>query len=221
MVGMAERAAERNQGGRPRDASIDAAVLDAVSELLESSGYGALAVEKVARRAGVSKTAVYRRWPSRQQLVLAELQRRLGRVGSVDTGCTLCDLNEALSMFVHTFTCMGPEFFGPLWADCAADPALRQRFIETLFAPPREAVHNTLVRAVERGDLRSDADLTLVVDSLASLVHYRLLFGHAPVTDAAIEQAVNTLLLGIATDFDALRTQAAADAGHRTDHHEH
>ena len=108
MGSMASRAARTKAAGRPRDASIDVAVLDAVSELLENSGYSALAVEKVARRAGVSKTAIYRRWPTRQQLVLAELQRRLGDVAPVDTGCTLCDLNEALGMFARTFTCMGP-----------------------------------------------------------------------------------------------------------------
>ncbi|GAB2877665.1 TetR/AcrR family transcriptional regulator [Streptomyces mayteni] len=217
---MAERMTTgRGLVGRPRDAHIDTAVLDAVSELLEESGYGALAVEKVARHAGVSKTAVYRRWPTRQQLVLAELQRRLGDVGPVDTGCTLCDLNEALGMIVRTFTCMGPEFFSPLLADCSADPALRQEFMDTLFQPPREAVRTTLARAVARGDLRADADLTLVVDSLASLVHYRLLFGHAPVNEAAVEQAIDTLLAGVARDFDALRAQADAEADHRAEHH--
>lgn len=206
-------------GGRPRDASIDVAVLDAVSDLLEESGYVALAVEQAARRAGVSKTAIYRRWPTRQHLVLAELQRRLGDMVPVDTGCTLCDLNEALEMFARTFTCMGPEFFGPLLADCSQDEEMRQEFMDTLFAPPRRVVHATLDRAVERGDLRRDADLTLVVDSLASLVLYRLMFGHAPVTSEAITEAVNTLLAGVAEDFDALRARAAAGARHRKDGH--
>lgn len=73
-------------------------------------------------------------------------------------------------------------------------------------------------RAVERGDLRSDADLTLVVDSPASLVLYRLLFGHAPVTTETIEQAVNTLLAGIANDFDALQSRADAEADHQNVH---
>ncbi len=123
-------------GGRPRDASIDAAVLEAVSDVLEESGYGSLAVEKVARRAGVSKTAVYRRWPTRQHLVLAELQRRLGEVRPVDTGCTVCDLNEALGLFARTFTCMGTEFLTPLLADCSTDSTLREDFMTTLFEPP-------------------------------------------------------------------------------------
>jgi AcrR family transcriptional regulator len=202
-------------GGRPRDGHIDEAVLDAVSTLLEESGYRALAVEQVAKRAGVSKAAVYRRWPSRQTLVLAELQRRLGRVTAPDTECTVCDLNESLWLFTRTFTCMGPEFFSPLLADCSTDPELRQLFMETLFDPPREAVRATLTLAYERGDLRADVDLTLAVDTLASLVHYRLLFGHAPVTETEIERAVTSLLAGLATDFDALEARANQHATHR------
>lgn len=205
------------RSGRPRDAAIDAAVLGAVSDLLDERGYRSLAVEEVARRAGVSKTAIYRRWPTRQSLVLGELRRRLGEVEPADTGCTLCDVHEALSLFARTFACMGPEILSPLLADCSGDPALRASFTEQLFDPPRQAVRVTLQRAVARGDLRPDIDLDLAVDMLASLVHYRLLFGHGPVDDAALEAAVTSLLAGLTDDLDGLRGQAVAhDPRHAT-----
>lgn len=224
MAVMPQSRTATRPAGRPRDVAIDAAVLDAVSTLLEDSGYSSLAVERVARRAGVSKTAVYRRWPTRQHLVLAELQRRLGHVDAVDTGCTVCDLTEALGLFAGTFACMGPSFLSALLADCSADTDLRQAFMDTLFTPPRQVVHATLLRAVDRGDLRPDADLGLVVDSLASMIFYRLLFGHAPVTDDAIGEAVDTLLRGVACDVDGLRARDVAGghdaAGHASaDHH--
>ncbi|MCY9783029.1 TetR/AcrR family transcriptional regulator [Nocardiopsis sp. EMB25] len=203
-------------GGRPRDAHIDTAVLDAVSALLEEDGYRSLAIEKVARRAGVSKAAVYRRWPNRQLLVLAELERRMGGVEPPRTGCTLCDLDEALALFARTFRCMGPEFFSPLLADCSGDEELHRRFMDTLFDPPRNAVRDTLERARERGDLRDDVDLTLAVDTLASLVHYRLLFGHAPVDGRETARAVAVLLRGLARDFAALEAEAV---GHSATSH--
>lgn len=205
-------------GGRPRDARIDTAVLDAVSDLLEETGYASLAVEQVARRAGVSKTAVYRRWPTRQHLVLAELQRRLGEVEPADTGCTVCDLNEAWGVFARTFACMGPTFLAPLLADCSTDPQLRETFMRTLFEPPRRAARTTLEHAVDRGDLRPDADLTLLVDTLGSLVLYRLMFGHEPVSEEVISEAVDTLLAGVAHDIDDLRARARAAADHVVDH---
>ncbi|WP_017572515.1 TetR/AcrR family transcriptional regulator [Nocardiopsis halotolerans] len=196
--------------------NIDTAVLDTVSDLLEEGGYRGLAIERVARRAGVSKAAVYRRWPNRQLLVLAELERRMGRVEPPNSGCTLCDLDEALSLFARTFTCMGPEFLSPLLADCSGDAELHRRFMDTLFTPPREAVRDALERARDRGDLRDDVDLTLAVDTLASLVHYRLLFGHAPVDGEEISRAVATLLRGLARDFSVLEAEAGHDGGDGT-----
>ena len=190
--------------GRPRDAQIDAAALDATATLLEESGYASLSVEEVARRAGTTKPAIYRRWPSRQDLVLAALARRLEDIDPPDTGCTLCDLNEGLNVFVAAFRRISPAVLGPLLADCAAKPELRQALMATLFDPPRRAVAGMLDAAVQRGDLRNDLDVGLAVDMLGSLVHYRALFGHAPVGDAEVECAVESLLRGIAADYPAL-----------------
>src|SRR5512132_3097766 len=86
--------------GRPRDRQIDAAVVDATLVVLDEVGYGRLTLEEVARRAGTTKPAIYRRWPSRQRLVLAALGRRVGEARAPDTGCTLCDLDECLTLFV-------------------------------------------------------------------------------------------------------------------------
>ena len=190
--------------GRPRNPAIDAAVLDAALAVLDESGYGRLALEEVARRAGTTKPAIYRRWPTRQQLVLDALASRLPTASAPDTGCTLCDLDECLKVFVAAFRRMPPEVLGPLFADCAADRELRTAFMATLFDPPRAAVKETLDRARARGDLRDDVEVGLVLDVLGSLIHYRALFGHAPTSNLEIERAVKTLLQGIAADYPAL-----------------
>ena len=85
---------EGARAGRPRDRQIDVAVLKATLAVLDKSGYGGLTLEEVARDAGTTKPAIYRRWPTRQQLVLSALGRRLGDATEPDTGCTLCDLDE-------------------------------------------------------------------------------------------------------------------------------
>jgi AcrR family transcriptional regulator len=190
--------------GRPRDPQIDSAVLDATVDVLARSGYGGLTLEEIARQAGTTKPAIYRRWRSRQQLVLASLGRRLGAARAPDTGCTLCDLDECLKVFVAAFRLMPPGVLGPLFADCADDRGLHDAFMATLFEPPRAAVRATLGRAYDRGDLREDVDLELILDLIGSLIHYRVLFGHAPTSDAEIERAVEALLRGIATDYPAL-----------------
>jgi AcrR family transcriptional regulator len=207
--------------GRPRNAQIDAAVLEATLATLDESGYGRLSLEEVARRAGTTKPAIYRRWPSRQRLVLAALGERLGEVRAPDTGCTLCDLDESLKLFVAAFRRMPPGVIGPLFADCAGDRELQAAFMTSLFDPPRAAVKETLDRAHARGDLRAEVDRELILDLIGALVHYRTLFGHARMSDAEIERAVEALLQGIAADYPRLLEHSRRLSGSSKLHHLH
>ena len=207
--------------GRPRNPEIDSAVLRATLVVLDEVGYGRLTLEDVARRAGTTKPAIYRRWPNRQRLVLAALGPRLGGAKAPDTGCTLCDLDECLKVFVAAFRRMSPDVLGSLLADCAGDAELRAAFMTTLFEPPRAAVRDTLERAYARGDLRDEVDLDLILDLIGSLVHYRALFGHAPTTDVEIERAVEALLRGIAVDYPGLLEHSRRVSGDPKVHHLH
>src|SRR5262245_38901809 len=201
------------RAGRPRNRDIDPAVLRGTVAVLDESGYGGLTLEEVARRAGTTKPAIYRRWPSRQRLVLAALGQWLGAARAPDTGCTLCDLDECLKVFVAAFRRMPPGVIGPLFADCAPDRELRAAFMTTLFDPPRAAVRETLERAHARADLRGDVDIELVLDLIGSLVHYRAVFGHAPMRNVEIERAVEALLQGIATDYPRLLEHSRRASG--------
>jgi AcrR family transcriptional regulator len=207
--------------GRPRDRQIDAAVLDATLAVLDEAGYGRLTLEEVARRAGTTKPAIYRRWSGRQRLVLAALSQRLGEATAPDTHCTLCDLDECLKVFVAAFRRMPPGVIGPLFADCAGDRELRAAFMTALFDPPRAAVRQTLDRAHARGDLRDEVDLDLILDVLASFIHYRALFGHASTSNVEIERAVEALLQGIANDFPRLLEHSRRMEGDPKLHHLH
>lgn len=209
------------RGGRPRDAQIDAAVLEATLATLDETGYGRLTLEQVARRARTSKPAIYRRWPNRQRLVLAAIGERLGDARAPDTGCTLCDLDECLRLFVAAFRRMPPDVIGALFADCAGDRALRTAFMTTLFDPLRAAVKETLDRAHARGDLRDDVDRDLILDLIGSFVYYRTLFRHARTTNAEIERAVEALLQGIADDYPRLLEHSRRTGGDPQLHHLH
>lgn len=207
--------------GRPRNPAIDEAVLDAAAAALEETGYQRLSLEAVARRAGTSKPALYRRWASRQRLVLALYDRELGTVSPPDTGCTICDLVDAIGLFAQVFATLPPATFTGLLADCSADPALEQEFMATLYDPPRTAVAATLTAARERGDLRPDVDLDLTLDLLASLVHHRAAFGRGPGNVTEVERAVETLLQGVAADYPRLLAHSRESAGDPAVHAHH
>lgn len=207
--------------GRPRNTRIDAAVLESTLAILDEDGYSQLSVEQVARRARTTKPAIYRRWPTRQHLVLAALARRVDEVPVPNTGCTLCDLGECVIVFIDAFERMPPGVLGPLLGDCAGRTELRAEFMRSLFDPPRAAVQETITRAIARGDLRANISLEMTVDLLASLVHYRALFGHAPTGHAEIECAVETLVQGIANDYQALVDHSRQQRGASGDHQRH
>ena len=190
--------------GRPRSKRIDDAVIAATLAILDAEGYWAISVEAVARAAGTSKPAVYRRWSGRPVLVLAALADRLDVPTPPDTGCTLCDIDESFSIFLAAYRTIRPESLGSLYAECSQDPELRSRFTQTLVEPARTAVARSLDRAIERGDLRENVNRELLLDLVASLVHYRALFGPEHLGREDAGGALEILMQGAAADYAGL-----------------
>jgi AcrR family transcriptional regulator len=190
--------------GRPRDTHIDDAVLGAVADVLSQVGYARLTLEEVARRAGTTKPAIYRRWRTRQHLVVAALVRRLETepAPALDSGCVVCDLAEGAGVFLAVCERVPPGVLGALLVDCGPD--LRAELMARVFAPPRRAVGDMVDRAKARGDLRADLDTGLAVDLLASVVHFRAMFHNAPTDGAAVGSVIATLLRGAAADHTGL-----------------
>ncbi|MET9374344.1 TetR/AcrR family transcriptional regulator [Streptomyces sp. NPDC003035] len=187
--------------GRPRDSRIDVAVPSAVMEILNEAGYGKLTLEAVAARAGTSKPALRRRWRSRQHLVVDTLAAAIGTTPTPDTGCTHCDLIAGIGTLSQAFThTVGRRVLPALVADLADDPELESEFLEKFFHVRRASTAEALRRGIQRGDIRRDADIDLLLDMLASTTYYRALFGHLPVTAALAEDVVEVVLSGVATD---------------------
>jgi AcrR family transcriptional regulator len=206
--------------GRPRDPAIDAAVLAATVELLHEGGYAALALEKVAARAGTTKAAMRRRWPVRQRLVIDALASVLVAPPVPDNHCTRCDLHESVRLLAEALDeRLPPGVLAPLTADCATDPALHRHLVDTLIQPSRGAAAVAVRRAVAHGDLLPDVDPELFVDLLASVVYQRALFGRAPVDEAGARRLVDLLLRGVAVDFEELVRISRLPAGRREHRH--
>jgi AcrR family transcriptional regulator len=187
--------------GRPRDATIDGAVLAATVDLLRERGWSGFAIEVVATRAGTTKAAVRRRWPERQRLAVDALATLLDTPAAPDNDCTRCDLIDSVALLTELLhDRLPPGVLAALVADCGSRE-LRDYLVDTLIAPSRTAARTAVNRAVTRGELRHDVDPELVVDLLASAVYQRVLFGATPQDARAL---VDVLLRGVAVDFDRL-----------------
>ncbi|MDH2430578.1 TetR/AcrR family transcriptional regulator [Sphaerisporangium sp. TRM90804] len=175
---------------------ITSAISEAVLEELAERGYARLSMEAVARRAGVGKSALYRRWPSKQDMVLAVLAEFSVSPEEVPaTGSLRADLlvmvRSVHGWLTHPlFATILPD----LTAEAVRNPVLAAAIRAAIGEPRRGLAARVLRRAVARGELPADLDVDLALDLLAAPVYWRLSVRHAPVEPDYLERLVELIL---------------------------
>lgn len=181
--------------GRPRDPAVDEAIIVATLGLLAERGYADLTVADVARRAGVSRPALYRRWSDKAQLVVEAMVSRLPQSPLLDTGNTRDDLLAFTDQLVATFTqTPAGDVLPGLVAAVAADPALAASYRDLLVEPLRRRMRAAVVRGIDRGDLRGDTDVEFALDALAGPLYVRLLITGTAIDPSYSQTAVDLVL---------------------------
>jgi AcrR family transcriptional regulator len=156
--------------------TVTEAITEAVLDELAEHGYARLSMEAVAKRAGVGKSALYRRWSSKQEMaisVISEFSMELITVP--DTGSLRGDLRAGLDTVARWLT--HPRFariLPDLVAEMARTPELGEVVEVMAGAPKRERTVVMLHRAIERGELPPDTDLEIALDLIAAPVYWRL-----------------------------------------------
>lgn len=182
--------AQERTRGRPRDPAADAAILAAAFELFLERGVEGASMEQVAKRAGVGKLTVYRRWSSKEELI----------AGAIEAGIEAEALWPANEEIAATPPSEFIEATLPMAADLAATPRYRQLIARVLgtavshpalmetywnhyLVPRRQATAAMLEQAKREGALPADSDVEVLIDMLAGAVMYRVLQPNPP--DAA------------------------------------
>jgi AcrR family transcriptional regulator len=169
--------------GRPRSEACDAAIEEAVLDLLVDDGYAGVTMEGVAARAGVGKATLYRRWPTKEQLVLAAVVHRCREhVVTPDTGSLRGDIVAHCAASLSKLRRHG-AILRAFAAETSVNPALAEAFRRTFLDERRAAMREVLTRGVARGELAPDADLELLGDLGPALLWHRLTATGAPLTD--------------------------------------
>ncbi len=183
--------------GRPRDAAIDDAIVDASRDLVLEHGISGYSLHEVARRAGVPKSTVYRRWGSKQRLLLSTLDDlQVGEDPPPDTGSLRDDL---IALVRRRFDALvaGDRALIRIGVEAAGDPDLAAAVAEIL-ARRRRAMYPVLERAVERGELAASTDFDDALDLVLGAVWGRIMT-HRPVEADAAEVIVDRALGGLAS----------------------
>ncbi len=201
------------RGGRPRDAQLDHAILDATRELLAGESYANLSMESVAARAQVGKKTLYRRWPSKAPLVAEAVLDAYGRGGSFgvpDTGDIRDDLQSWL--VEHAEFIAEPSnaaLIRALIAAAASNPLDNIALYERLSAPQHVGLMTRLQSATEQGELRADADLDAVANALIGTLLLEVLTGKAIGDAMRFDGLLNAILKGASSNA---RRGVAGDA---------
>jgi AcrR family transcriptional regulator len=186
--------------GRPRDERVNRAILQATLELIAERGVHGFRTEDVASRAGVGKGAIYRRHASKDDLVMAAVAALVAEEIVVpDTGSTRADLLALMREAVELYRGSLPGRLMPNLVSAMAErPELARVVREGFLIRRRSALTEVLRRAVDRGDLRADVDLELVLDVLGGPLFYRLLITGGPIDEQLAEGVTELILRGFA-----------------------
>jgi AcrR family transcriptional regulator len=189
---------ERRGRGRPRDPETDERITAAAAELLLQRGFDRTTVDDVAARAGVGKATVYRRWPSKEDLAVAAMETLYNvEMPEPDTGDIRRDLTETYrSVLAFVNTRDGAAFLRTSIAESVRDDRIAALHRES--TERREDVSRvTLERAIERGQVRADVDLDVVIQWLAGLLAIRAITHRPMPTVEDAETLVEFALRGI------------------------
>jgi AcrR family transcriptional regulator len=173
-------------------------VLAAALEELAANGFDGATVAGVAKRSGVHETTVYRRWVTRENLLVAALlERSADAIPAPDTGSTREDL---LAMVRGVIAYVGSaEGTAVLRAALLPVDDAYAGAREAFWARRLDALSPVVTRGIERGDVRADIDARLLLEMLVAPIHGRLLLTGEPVDDDFAQQLVDQALSGAAS----------------------
>jgi AcrR family transcriptional regulator len=184
--------------GRPRDPRIDAAILAATAELLVQIGYSNLTLAAVAERAGTTKTALYRRWSSKAELVHEAAFPVATTALAAPAGDMAADVRAMIAATRDAFTSPVVRAALPgLVADMTADSELNAR-VMSRFADLFAAVRRRLRDGVERGEVHPDVDPDRLIELIGGATLLRLLLRpDEELDDAWVEETSAIVVHGV------------------------
>lgn len=189
----------RGRGRRPAD-EVRGDVLRTVGAILLLEGLADLTFERVARESGVSKTTLYKWWPSVGALALDGYFHEVeDTLAFPDTGDIRADLAAQLHSFVALMTgTPAGRLLAGLIGRSQTDPELAAQYRRLYSAQRRRLAVDRFGAAQRAGQIRPDVDPQVLVDQLWGAVYHRLLVPDEPVTGAFADALVRNLLDGIA-----------------------
>ncbi len=170
------------------------AVLAETYRLLSEGGIGGVSMDEVSRRSGVSKTTIYRHWPSRTALLLDACSKIGTRPEAPDTGSFKGDVTALTAYLAHELqSARWPAVLPSIMDAAERDPDLAQlhaKLHADLMAPFLAVAE----RAKRRGELVPGQDASDVAAAIAGPFFYRRWFSREPIDDRFVRNVVDSII---------------------------
>ena len=184
--------------GRPRSEQAEQAIIEATLDLFAEQGFEGVCVEAVAARAGVGKATIYRRWPNKEELLLAafgSLKSPFPEPKGISVRDDLLAMVEV--MCADKADPRKARRYALLLGEGEKYPRLMARYKETVVEPRREAMRAVIRRGIQTGELRPDTDIEIAMLTLTGVI-----MAHEKTPDRAFDgdfaaRLVDGLLLGL------------------------
>ena len=187
----------RRSPGRPRSEQARVSILRSTLRLLGENGFSDLTIEDVAAHASVGKATVYRWWPNKAALIAdAFASSATRKLHFPDTGSVRTDMSQQMRQVIKVFRSRRGRILAAILAAGQTDRGVITAFRERFMKPRRQEAYATLRRAIQRGELRKDVDMDLLLDSLYGPIYMRFLIRHDKLTPAFVDHLCELVLGG-------------------------
>jgi AcrR family transcriptional regulator len=185
---------------RRRGETLERAIHAAVFAELAEVGYAAFTIESVASRAHTGKASIYRRWPTKQELVLDAFCGKFGETmqlieGSLDDDTTTRDVMLQMGRRMCEVAADASEAIRVAAGEMSRDAELSAALDEQVNCPKRELLLQVLQRGVERGEVRPEAACEMIAEVMPAMIMFKLILQNQVVSDDALVRIVDDILM--------------------------
>ena len=190
--------AANRRPGRPRSEQAEQAIIEATLDLFAEQGFEGVCVEAVAARAGVGKATIYRRWPNKEELLLAALGSMKSPFPEPAGVSVRDDLVAMLTvMCADKADPRKARRYALLLGEGQKYPRLMARYKETVVGPRHDAMRAVIRRGIATGELRADADVEIALLALTGTVMAKEKAADGSLDGEFAARIVDELLLGL------------------------
>ena len=191
---------QARRAGRPRSEQAERAIIEAALDVFAESGAEGLCIERVAARAGVGKATIYRRWPGKEDLLLAALAALKVPLPEPKGESVRDDLTALLdAMRTEAVDPRQVRQFALLMGEGERYPRLIERYVAAVVEPRRDVFRAVLRRGIATGELREAVNIEVAVDMLTGTVLARARIGPDRTERGYARRVVDELLTGMAS----------------------